>query len=186
MRIKAEAERRAPGRWQQWLTDRLSDVSPQPYTIQRLQNWKARGVPRAEYPSLALALGRSVDWVAGMEAPPPRTGANASDDDIIAALRDMPAAEREAFRSQILARAEVFRAYLREVRGEAPEPTTAGGLPVSFVERRHSPAPPPHVERRRGVTVYTHPQADDPDAFPPRRPKSAPKPPSKPSKPSAR
>lgn len=64
----------------------------------------------------------------------------------------------------------------------APAPTTASGLPVAFVERRHSPAPPPGAERRRGVTVYVHPQAHDPDAFPPRRPRPATsKPPSKPS-----
>ena len=64
----------------------------------------------------------------------------------------------------------------------APEPTTASGMPVAFVERRHMPAPPPGAERRRGVTVYVHPQASDPDAFPPRRPRPATsKPPSKPS-----
>jgi len=73
----------------------------------------------------------------------------------------------------------------------APAPTTAGGLPVSFVERRHTPAPPPmNVERRRGVTVYVHPQAHDPDAFPPRRPKpgtsSTPGKPRTPGKPSAK
>lgn len=68
----------------------------------------------------------------------------------------------------------------------APAPTTAGGLPVSFVERRHTPAPPMTVERRRGVTVYVHPQAHDPDAFPPRRPKpGTSSKPGKPGKPSS-
>src|SRR5574337_845204 len=54
---------------------------------------------------------------------------------------------------------------------EPAEPTTAGGLPVPFVERRVAPPQPaPTVTHRRGVRVITHPQADDPDVFPPPRP----------------
>src|SRR5574337_596375 len=56
-------------------------------------------------------------------------------------------------------------------RATPPEPTTAGGLPVPFVERRVAPPQPaPNVTHRRGVRVITHPQADDPDVFPPPRP----------------
>src|SRR5574337_1879289 len=54
---------------------------------------------------------------------------------------------------------------------EPAEPTTAGGLPVPFVERRVAPPQPaPTVTHRRGVRVIAHPQADDPDVFPPPRP----------------
>lgn len=35
------------------------------WSIQRLQNWKLRGVPSKVFPDIATALGRSIDWVAG-------------------------------------------------------------------------------------------------------------------------
>ena len=124
---------------------------------------------------LAPNLGSSASAEPGASVAP-------ADAELLAAFDALPRAERETLRRQIIERAEVFRAYLREVRGEPPAPTTASGLPVAFVERRHTPAPPPGAERRRGVTVYVHPQASDPDAFPPRRPRPATsKPPSKPS-----
>lgn len=56
-RIDSELRRRRRN-WQ-WLADRMG------WTIQRLQNWKLRGVPSKVYPELATALDRSLDWVAG-------------------------------------------------------------------------------------------------------------------------
>lgn len=62
-----EAERHAKGRAQQWLAERLTDVGEKEYTIQRVQNWKTRGIPKGEYETLATALGKTLDWVAGVE-----------------------------------------------------------------------------------------------------------------------
>ena len=50
-RVIALAEKRAPGRAVAWLAEQLG------YEIQRVQNWKTRGVPRAEYPLIAERLG---------------------------------------------------------------------------------------------------------------------------------
>lgn len=51
----------------QWLADQLG------YSKQRVAMWKARGaIPAAEHAAVAAAIGKSVDWVAGLtEADPP-------------------------------------------------------------------------------------------------------------------
>jgi hypothetical protein len=61
-RINNELLRR--GKNWQWLADQTD------YSIQRLQNWKTRGVPTGSYALLAEKLNRSIDWVAGLEADP--------------------------------------------------------------------------------------------------------------------
>ena len=61
-RINKELLRR--GKNWQWLADQTE------FTIQRLHNWKKRGVPPACYPTLAAKLNRSTDWIAGLEADP--------------------------------------------------------------------------------------------------------------------
>ncbi len=57
-RIQGELTRRGKGL--QWLANELG--SP----IQRVQNWTTRGVPKGAYPEIAAALGKSIDWLAGM------------------------------------------------------------------------------------------------------------------------
>jgi SOS-response transcriptional repressor LexA len=57
-RIEEELARR--GRGWQWLADQMG------MKIQRVQNWKTRGVPKGAYPDLAAALGKTMDWVAGI------------------------------------------------------------------------------------------------------------------------
>lgn len=44
----------------------------------RIYNWKTRGVPAAEYAGIAVALGESVDWVAGMAPARAASGADPS------------------------------------------------------------------------------------------------------------
>lgn len=110
-------------------------------------------------------------------------------------LEDLSADERAALyrrrAAECYQRTGALPSWAPKTPPTPPEPMTAGGLPVGFVERRHTPAPPPmNVERRRGVTVYVHPQAHDPGAFPPPRPKpgtsSTPGKPRTPGKPSAK
>ena len=124
-RVKDEAERRAKGRWQQWLTDRLTDISDKPYSIQRVQNWKTRGVPRGEYPSLALALGKSIDWVAGLEAseriPEPDQFDMAAD-----AAATLRAIDDLALRRRVYAR---WVSLAHEMVEDAPRPNTAKSAP---------------------------------------------------------
>lgn len=50
-----------------WLYNELG------YNRARVHNWKARGVPRAEFASIAVAMGESVDWVAGLGEPKRRS-----------------------------------------------------------------------------------------------------------------
>jgi hypothetical protein len=57
--FQEELDRRGKGL--QWLADRMG------CSIQRVQNWTTRGVPRGAYPELAAALGQTIDWVAGNE-----------------------------------------------------------------------------------------------------------------------
>ena len=51
----------------QWLADQLG------YSKQRVAMWKSRGaIPAAEHPAVAAAIGKSVDWIAGLtDADPP-------------------------------------------------------------------------------------------------------------------
>jgi hypothetical protein len=60
-RVERELARRKLG--QQWLADKLG------YTIQRVQNWKTRGIPKSAFPEVAAALNESADWVAGTAEP---------------------------------------------------------------------------------------------------------------------
>jgi len=200
VRVLEEAGRHAKGREQQWLVEQLTSVkaSDEPdYTIQRVHNWATRGVPKREYPALALALGKSIDWVAGHEprerkAAAPQQRPSGSDAELLAAFNSLPRDEREKLRAQITERADVFRAYLEEVnerqRPEPAVPETATGLPAPFVERRSiPPAPSPHVVRRRGIAVHINPRfaGDDPNKpvpgeWPLRRHDDVPAPPQKP------
>jgi hypothetical protein len=117
-RVLDEAELHAKGRGQQWLVEQLSAVSDKPYTIQRVQNWKTRGVPRGEYPALALALGKTIDWVAGLESQAKRQDPTERDADaeMLEAFHALPRFERDALRAQIMERAALFKAYLAEVK----------------------------------------------------------------------
>jgi hypothetical protein len=65
-RIERELARRKKGL--QWLADQMT------YTLQRVQNWKTRGVPKSAYPDVAAAFGESIDWVAGVAEPKWRGG----------------------------------------------------------------------------------------------------------------
>lgn len=162
-----EAEGHAKGRAQRWLVDRLCEVSPTPYTIQRVHNWKSRGIPRGEYPTLALALGKTIDWVAGAEhvnrrgtdstSPPPAPRADFSDRreatesgwSVLEDLAAMPERERAALVADIRARAESYRAYLREA-----------------MQRMRAAAAAPGTERYRGDDPQRALQAAESDADP--------------------
>lgn len=58
-RIDIELNRRNKG-WQ-WLSDQLG------FKIQRVHNWKDRGVPASQYRAIAEKLLKTVDWVEGLE-----------------------------------------------------------------------------------------------------------------------
>lgn len=58
-RIQIELDRRHLG-WQ-WVADGLD------FEIQRVHNWKSRGVPAMHYRAIAELFGRSIDWVEGLE-----------------------------------------------------------------------------------------------------------------------
>lgn len=74
-RIDAELKRR--GRNWQWLADEMG------YTIQRLQNWKTRGVPRNEHGAIADALEKSTDWVSGRSRLSLVAASNADPNDVV-------------------------------------------------------------------------------------------------------
>jgi hypothetical protein len=59
---RIEAELKARRRSKASLAEQLGE------TAQAVGNWKRRGVPRGQYPAIAAALGKSIDWVAGNEA----------------------------------------------------------------------------------------------------------------------
>lgn len=60
-RVESEVKRQYKGDAPlQWLADRLG------YTIQRVQNWKSRGIPRDAWYDIAVGLGVSIDWIAGL------------------------------------------------------------------------------------------------------------------------
>lgn len=58
-RIDNELIRRRLG-WQ-WIANALG------FDIQRVQNWKNRGVPARQYRAIADALGVTVDWIEGLQ-----------------------------------------------------------------------------------------------------------------------
>lgn len=64
-RVSAELTRR--GKKIGWLATKLET------SIQRVQNWSARGLPPKAYAEVAAALDESVDWVAGVGPPKWRT-----------------------------------------------------------------------------------------------------------------
>ena len=57
---RVQDELDARGRGLKWLADAL-DTS-----VQRVQNWKARGLPPGAQLEVAVALNRSLDWLAGI------------------------------------------------------------------------------------------------------------------------
>jgi phage repressor protein C with HTH and peptisase S24 domain len=61
-RINAELLRRHSG-WQK-LANHLN------FDIQRVHNWKSRGIPSKQYRSIADFLGQSIDWIEGLEEQP--------------------------------------------------------------------------------------------------------------------
>jgi hypothetical protein len=64
-RVSAELERRGLGL--AWLADKME------CSIQRVQNWTTRGIPKGAYGDVAAALGESIDWIAGRAPPKWRT-----------------------------------------------------------------------------------------------------------------
>lgn len=62
-RLRDELSRR--GKSWAWLADRMGT------TRQAVGNWKKRGVPVKDFPTIAVAFGETADWVAG-QAPPRR------------------------------------------------------------------------------------------------------------------
>lgn len=67
-RIRDEIAKRDDGRGREtvWLAQRLQ------VRIQRIQNWKTRGVPSSALVDIAAALGWSVNQVLGLADPPTR------------------------------------------------------------------------------------------------------------------
>jgi SOS-response transcriptional repressor LexA len=61
-RIQNELDRRNL-RWQ-WVADGLG------FEIQRVHNWKSRGVPAMHYRAVADLLGYTIDWIEGLEPTP--------------------------------------------------------------------------------------------------------------------
>lgn len=67
-RVESEVKRQYKGDAQlQWLADKLG------YSIQRLQNWKSRGIPRDAWYDIAVSLSVSIDWIAGLVEDPKAT-----------------------------------------------------------------------------------------------------------------
>lgn len=58
-RINEELERQRKG-WK-WLADKLG------VSIQVVHNWKSRGVPAKSYRAIGDAIGKSIDWIEGLE-----------------------------------------------------------------------------------------------------------------------
>jgi len=79
---RVQEELDARGRGLKWLADALGT------SVQRVQNWKARGLPPGVHVEVATALGRSLDWMAGI-APVERQPMILTDEEqrIILALR---------------------------------------------------------------------------------------------------
>jgi hypothetical protein len=165
-RVMDEAERNDSARPQQWLTDRMNAVrlvSEPKFTIQRIQNWKKRGVPAKQYETLALALEKSPGWIFGHEegkardvtAAPP--SASEADAEFLADFHVLPRAEREALREDVRQRAARYREYLAELSGgEQLEPAWAArAAEVALkeaVKAAQAAAPPTgavHHRRRR-------------------------------------
>lgn len=67
-RIDSEVKRQYKGDAPvQWLADKLN------YSLQRVQNWRSRGIPTDAWYDLAVALGVSIDWIAGLVENPRHT-----------------------------------------------------------------------------------------------------------------
>ena len=66
-RVMQEISRKEEGRGRevQWLADRLQ------VKIQRVQNWKTRGVPPSAVADIAAALGWTMNQVLGLQESPP-------------------------------------------------------------------------------------------------------------------
>ena len=120
-----ELERRAKPL--QWLATRLS------CSIQRVQNWTTRGVPRAAFPEVAEAFGESIDWVAGL-APPKwqeATKQTLSEDALAlaAAYEKMSANERQRLRLLLMAARDGINPDIARAPGRpAPAADFLGGM----------------------------------------------------------
>jgi len=62
---RIEHELALHNRTPKWLATQLG------WKIQRITNWKMRGVPKSTWPDIAIALGKTIDWVAGLVVTPP-------------------------------------------------------------------------------------------------------------------
>lgn len=65
-RVAAEIASRPLGRGREvtWLAEKLQT------SVQRVNNWKARGLPASALPDVAAALGWSINQVLGLAEPP--------------------------------------------------------------------------------------------------------------------
>lgn len=109
-----------------------------------MTNWKTRGVSKEGAIAAEALFGCSVQWVltgsvvsslanADEPALPPvdfadRREASESGWDVLQDLNDMPAREREALMTDIHARAENYRAFMRETIGRLRAPAAAPAL----------------------------------------------------------
>lgn len=81
-RIEDELERRAQG--PQWLADRLQ------YSVQRVMNWKTRGVPANAHADLSAALGWSIDRLLGIAERDPLAVESEDEQVALRAFRRLP------------------------------------------------------------------------------------------------
>lgn len=200
-RVKEEAERQCGTHrgWQQWMADQLTAVKKPgdpDYTTQRLQNWKYRGIPPGEHASIALALGKTVGWVAGVEAEdrqhPATDEPPAAATGVIEQLGALLSGASELTRASLapllerLARnpadaERIARTVYAVLAADAPaheQDTAPGSLddrpaptpdptPLAFHERRLvAPAPNPTIQYKRGVKVHVNPNHADPGPTP--------------------
>ncbi len=146
--VEAELTHRRKG--PQWLADALG------FTIQRVQNWKTRGVPANAFPAVAAAFGESVEWISGVA--PPKRKTKAPDDAPPSAgewihlrqyrwMSDKDRKEIDAATSERAMR-ELGRQAMSKLGLPAEAPPGAGdGLPVAPQDSTAKPAAKPVKEQ---------------------------------------
>jgi hypothetical protein len=114
VRFQAELDRQGKGL--QWLANRMG------CSIQRVQNWTTRGVPKGAFPELAAALDKSVDWVAGLPQKEHKPAPVLSNNALLLAIAydHMTAAEKMRLDRLMAASMDI------QLRNEVP--TDEGGL----------------------------------------------------------
>lgn len=137
---RIDSELKARGKGPQWLADEIG------YSIQRVHNWKSRGVPPSAFADVAAALGWSIDRLLGGGESESRVmeGLTLEETSLLRAFRRLPTA---LARSQVASYIDGLMAGAAQP-GPARKSETLAEYTARMAHKEKAADPVPSIERR--------------------------------------